>query len=177
MRLFDTLRQKLGRSAQTAKNQKEPPQTESSAGRSPFAADLDRTTGETGAADADKIERLAIDAELLPELRAMAAEEKVPVEQLTDELLRFAVAERRSEDHYVELWHTLTPREQETAALTCLGYTNRQIAGRMFISTNTVKTHVRHILNKFEINSKSRLRELLASWDFETWLKEKKDKG
>lgn len=167
MRLFDTLRQKLRGPAHPPDQQKDPAKTEAAATRSPFAAD------EAGDPDADKIERLAIDAELLPELRAMAAQEKVPVEQLTDELLRFAVAERRAEDHYVELWHTLTPREQETAALTCLGYTNRQIANRMFITTNTVKTHVRHILNKFEINSKSRLRELLASWDFETWLKEK----
>ena len=65
--------------------------------------------------------------------------------------------------------HSLTPREQDVAALACLGYTNRQIAARLGISPDTVKTHVRNLLHKFELHSKDELRSLLQDWDFSAW--------
>ena len=51
-------------------------------------------------------------------------------------------------------------------ALTCLGLTNPQIAVRLSLSPETVKTHVRNVLAKFEVNSKDELRHILANWDF-----------
>ncbi len=38
--------------------------------------------------------------------------------------------------------NTLTGRESEVAALATLGLTCRQIDERLFVSTNTVKTHL-----------------------------------
>lgn len=89
------------------------------------------------------------------------------VEEMANELLHYAVEDRRTAEAYLRLWQSLTPREQETATLACLGYTNQQIAERMIISANTVKTHIRNILYKFDLNSKSELREALAGWDWE----------
>ncbi|MCP4418016.1 MAG: helix-turn-helix transcriptional regulator, partial [Chloroflexi bacterium] len=72
-------------------------------------------------------------------------------------------------DENLALWHTLTNREKETAAFTCLGYTNHEIAQKMVISPNTVKTHLRRVLQKFGVGSKSELQLVLASWDFSGW--------
>jgi DNA-binding NarL/FixJ family response regulator len=43
---------------------------------------------------------------------------------------------------------TLTEREVEVLQLLAFGYTNRDIAGRLFISPDTVKTHLEHIYQK-----------------------------
>ncbi len=47
--------------------------------------------------------------------------------------------------------------EREVEVLKCLarGQTTSQIAGALFISENTVKTHIRHILEKMEVNNRA----------------------
>jgi len=64
----------------------------------------------------------------------------------------------------------LTPRQQQTAALACLNFTNRQIAARLGISPQTVKTHIRNLLHRFDLHSKAELRQVLADWDFSEWI-------
>jgi len=49
--------------------------------------------------------------------------------------------------------------------LTLSGLTNRQIAAALVISPETVKTHLRHTLEKFELRSKADLRLLLRDLD------------
>ncbi len=49
----------------------------------------------------------------------------------------------------------LTKREQDVLRLLALGQSNRQIAQVLMVSENTVKTHVRHILEKLELDSRS----------------------
>ena len=63
-------------------------------------------------------------------------------------------------------WQSLSPREQQVAALTCLGYTNPQIAARLGLAVETVRTHTRNVQFKFNVNSKADLRLLLSAWDF-----------
>ena len=108
--------------------------------------------------------------ELLALLAQLAAEEGRDLEGLVEELLYDAVAERYTAAENFEPWQQLTPRERQATALACLGYTNQEIADRMVISSNTVKTHLRHVLRKFNVNSKSQLREVLAGWDFHGWI-------
>jgi LuxR family maltose regulon positive regulatory protein len=48
----------------------------------------------------------------------------------------------------------LTPREIEVVKLLASGYTYREIADRLFVSFETVKTHVKHIYKKFNVNTK-----------------------
>ncbi|MGH2710147.1 MAG: response regulator [Actinomycetota bacterium] len=43
---------------------------------------------------------------------------------------------------------TLTEREMEILQLLAFGYTNKDIAGRLFISADTVKTHLEHVYQK-----------------------------
>jgi DNA-binding NarL/FixJ family response regulator len=48
----------------------------------------------------------------------------------------------------------LTDRELEVLKLVAQGLTNREIAGELFISDNTVKNHVRNILEKLHLHSR-----------------------
>jgi len=52
-------------------------------------------------------------------------------------------------------WDALTSTEQKIACLIGDGLSNPDIAGRMFLSRNTVQTHVSHILTK--LNAQSRV--------------------
>lgn len=49
----------------------------------------------------------------------------------------------------------LTKREQEILRYVAAGLTNQEIAGRMFISVNTVKTHLKHIFSKIGATSRA----------------------
>jgi predicted transcriptional regulator len=66
----------------------------------------------------------------------------------------------------------LSPREQQVAALVCLNYTTSQIASRLGITRETVRTHLRNLLSKFHEESKTKLRHRFTSgsdWDFVAW--------
>jgi DNA-binding NarL/FixJ family response regulator len=51
----------------------------------------------------------------------------------------------------------LTPREQQLATLVASGLNNREIAERLVISENTVKNHMKNILDKLEIDNRVQL--------------------
>ena len=54
----------------------------------------------------------------------------------------------------------LAPREVDVAELVGEGLTNKQIAGRLFISDRTVATHVRNIMNKLGFDTRAQI----AAW-------------
>ncbi len=51
----------------------------------------------------------------------------------------------------------LTPREQEVLQLILSGKSNREIAGTLFISESTVKSHTRNIFSKYDVGSRAEL--------------------
>ena len=51
----------------------------------------------------------------------------------------------------------LTETERRVAALVAQGQTNREIAAAMFVTENTVQTHVRHIFQKLGVRSRTEL--------------------
>ena len=55
----------------------------------------------------------------------------------------------------------LTARESEIAALLLKGRTYKMIANELYLSENTVKTHIKNIYSKFNIQSKTELVKLL----------------
>jgi predicted ATPase/DNA-binding CsgD family transcriptional regulator len=52
---------------------------------------------------------------------------------------------------------TLTSREQEIALLVARGWTNQHIAEYLVLSSRTVETHVSHILDKLDFNSRAQI--------------------
>ena len=48
----------------------------------------------------------------------------------------------------------MTSRELEVLRLVAHGKSNRDIAGELFISENTVKNHIRNILEKLQMKSR-----------------------
>jgi non-specific serine/threonine protein kinase len=60
----------------------------------------------------------------------------------------------------------VTRREREVAALVATGLTNREIAGKLYLSVRTVEVHVDHVLTKIGL----RTRTELAAWMHEQGL-------
>lgn len=48
---------------------------------------------------------------------------------------------------------SLTAREKQVIELICKGYSNQQIADELLISRTTVCSHVKHIMQKFDVSS------------------------
>lgn len=103
-------------------------------------------------------------------LHTLAKHEGRSEQELIPDLLSAGLDQYRSIDKYWSNWESLSQREKEVAAFSCLGFTNRQIAARLSISPDTIKTHIRGVLKKFGLNSKDELRRILAGWDFSGWL-------
>jgi DNA-binding CsgD family transcriptional regulator len=99
----------------------------------------------------------------------LAQQEQRPEEEIHADLLADAIARRNITHEIWDRWQSLSPREQEVTALTCLGYTNYQIAAKLGVSHTTIKTHIRNILIKFQLHGKGELRMALQDWDFREW--------
>lgn len=110
-----------------------------------------------------------IDEGLIASLQEQADLEQLSADELAANLLTKALQERRATNTRLNDWSSLSPREQEVTALTCLNYTNRQIAAQLNISPETVKTHIRNVLYKFSLHNKQELRQSLTGWDFSAW--------
>jgi len=107
---------------------------------------------------------------LIQSVQELAEREQRSEDEVTSELLSVALTQRGVAEANLGIWGTLSPREQQVAALASMGLTNRQIARRLVISPETVKSHMRNILRKFGLHSKVELQQALEEWDFSSWL-------
>lgn len=107
--------------------------------------------------------------ELAPVLRDLARREERTEEEVAYALVVSALAQRQKAEENLQRWKELSRREQEIVALACLGYTNKEIAGRLVISPETVKAHILHATRKFGLHSKAQLLLVLADWNFSAW--------
>ena len=113
---------------------------------------------------------LALDPLHAAYLAQIAAKTQVSPQQAAQDLLKNALVDHQVAEEHLAHWRALTPRQQQVAALACLNFTNRQIAARLDISPQTVKAHLRNLLHRFELHSKSELRQALEDWDFSEWV-------
>jgi DNA-binding CsgD family transcriptional regulator len=77
------------------------------------------------------------------------------VNALVEAIIEAAVASPEPDDR-----HGLSPREQEVLRLVAAGHSNRTIADMLSLSERTVENHVRHILDKLDLDS----RVAAATW-------------
>jgi len=106
------------------------------------------------------------DAALVDSVHRLAAAERCSPTEMAADLLDLGLRRYALETDNQRCWQTLSPREQEVAALLCLNYTSHEVALRLVISPQTVKSHTRAVLHKFGVHSRKELRLLLAEWDF-----------
>lgn len=66
--------------------------------------------------------------------------------------------------HQVLRERGISSREEEIAELLVEGKTNREIAERLFISENTVKTHIKNIYGKLKVSNRVQLYSLLRGY-------------
>jgi DNA-binding NarL/FixJ family response regulator len=69
-------------------------------------------------------------------------------------LTEFAAMSKRAEERQQLPAPRLTEREMEVLKLVAQGMNNRDIAKELFISENTVKNHIRNILEKLHLHSR-----------------------
>ncbi len=115
-------------------------------------------------------EQKSFHQEILAEVQKLALVQGRAEEEVVISLLDQALKAKHLSSQIHRCWESLSQREKEVAALVCSGLTGRQVAARLVLSPETIKTHVRHILRKFDLNSRQDLRNLLADWDFGRWL-------
>ena len=72
-------------------------------------------------------------------------------------LVLFEVGTRRSMVQHTLVAHDLTPREREVAELMVEGLSNRAVADRLNLTEYTVETHVKRILTKVDVPTRSAL--------------------
>jgi DNA-binding NarL/FixJ family response regulator len=88
-------------------------------------------------------------------------------------LTEFVALEKRVSEKQQYTTPTLTSRELEVLKLVARGMSNREIATDLYISENTVKNHVRNILEKLHLHSRMEavlyaMRERLLDLDEDT---------
>src|SRR3989304_3467947 len=106
--------------------------------------------------------------ELAERLRHLARARSQPLESLTADLLRRGLDQETRRQQAEDALAGLTPRPPprgEVARLAVGGQTNRQIARELWLSPETVKTHLRRTLEHFDLHSKAELRLLLLDLD------------
>jgi len=107
------------------------------------------------------------DEDLLSMLEELAHGQDFSVEELSAMIFRKAVREHyKTNNHNLQKWEELSERQKEVAALACLNYTNAEIAEKLNISFETVKSHIKEILRKFNVRGRHQLAYMLRRWDF-----------
>lgn len=77
-----------------------------------------------------------------------------------DSILTRHLHNRRLQGATVSL-DALTPKELQIATLSCQGLANKEIANQLYLSPNTVKTHMQRILKKMSVSNRTQLANLL----------------
>ena len=113
--------------------------------------------------------RYDVDRDMAVYLEHLALEQDRDPEQVAKEILAEGIARHMQSEHNIGIWERLSPREQQVLALVCLEYTNKEIGDKLFISPDTVKSHITRILRKLDVSNRVEIQYLLEDWDFSDW--------
>ena len=105
-----------------------------------------------------------LDMSVLPKiLEGAIAGEAVISRKLTKELIDLLRGMPDSEVGLRPVRSVLTPREWEILDLLCLGHSTTQIAQGLFVTSETVRSHIKNILRKLEVSSRAEAVEVAPS--------------
>lgn len=95
--------------------------------------------------------------ELFRAVRVVVEGEALLAPTVTKRLIEAAVTQRGRPRHAPRELTSLTPRERETVEQVATGRSNSEIADELFISEETVKTHVRRVLQKLSLRDRAQV--------------------
>ncbi|GAA2735748.1 response regulator transcription factor [Actinocorallia aurantiaca] len=93
--------------------------------------------------------------DLINAVRVVASGEALLAPSITRRLISDFARRRRHERPRSDLVDVLTPRELDVLRLIARGLSNAEIAGELFLSEQTVKTHVGHVLSKLGLRDRT----------------------
>ena len=94
-------------------------------------------------------------AEVADAVRAVAAGHSLVSPSMASKLFtEFNALAERADERQRALSPRLTERELEVLKLVAKGLSNREIGSELFIAENTVKNHVRNVLEKLQLHSR-----------------------
>ncbi len=100
------------------------------------------------------LKEISID-EVATAIRAVVGGQSLISPSMASKLLtEFTSLTKKADERQTVPTPRLTDRELEVLKLVAEGMSNREIAGELFISENTVKNHVRNILEKLHLHSR-----------------------
>lgn len=103
-------------------------------------------------------------AEVLDAAAAVAAGEAYVPAPMLGTLLRSLIERRREEDQVLARWARLSRREREVLALLADGRSADTIAGDLYVSTHTVRSHITNSLSKLAVGSRTEAVALARDW-------------
>jgi DNA-binding CsgD family transcriptional regulator len=109
------------------------------------------------------------DQHMVSLVKKVAKEQGRPQEEIIADFAKAGLKEFTLQNDMKRCWSSLSRRERQVVALICLGNRNYEIAEILTIAPETVKTHLQHIFNKFDLRSSKELRIVLKDWDFVEW--------
>ena len=95
-----------------------------------------------------------VGSNLISSLRALERDEMAISRKMTSRIIEEFSRSSAQSVVNEELYTKLSPREFDVLCELQPGVTNLEIAQRMYLSENTVKHHVRNILNKLEVKNR-----------------------
>ena len=95
-------------------------------------------------------------------IEAIARGESVVPSALLGSLLRWLIERQRQAAGAAERLVSLTRREREVLSLMVEGADQARIASELFISPDTVRTHIQRLLRKLEVHSRAEAVALVA---------------
>ncbi len=93
--------------------------------------------------------------ELARAVRVVAGGDQLLAPSITRRLISEAVARHGRPPRHSHLLERLTGREREVLELVAQGLSNAEIAGRLFLAEQTVKTHVSRVLTKLSLRDRA----------------------
>ncbi|OMQ16269.1 helix-turn-helix transcriptional regulator [Modestobacter sp. VKM Ac-2676] len=101
--------------------------------------------------------RRAAAQRLVEAVRSLARQEPVLDEAVTSQLVRHLTGEVQRPTVVVQALDRLTERQREVAALVAQGLSNEEIAGRLFLSSATVKSHLTAVMRRLDVRTRTQL--------------------
>lgn len=119
--------------------------------------------------DAEEPRVFLQDERLILAIKEVAIQQNRSEEEIVGYLTKVGLDQLNQQKDLYECWFSLSEREQQVAALICMGYKNHEVAQILTIAPETVKTHLQRIFLKFNLRSSRELRLVLKDWNFKDW--------